>query len=587
MAKRFLEGVDLRSQNSRNGFDVSYQNQFTVPFGMLLPCFFQRVNPDDKIKLSNETQTICDGLVKPAFMRLREHLDYYFIPAEQLWMPFDNFITGQNSYISSLIGGNNDFAVPESVPTMTSNFIYGNLSEMMGTEKNDDLGFPMVDGAARLLDMLGYFNLTKFQLDDFAGMGAAFNGTNQKFNLFPLLCYQKVYYDYFRNPKYEDNDTYAYNIDSLMRGQVLSTVGEGISSQHSIKWFKIHYRWQKKDYFTQTQPNVLPDSSQIGYDNLSSTISLSNLFNVPGIGKSISNVRDNGASVNRGNYVASGGLTDNSSSATATNIINQGVSVANIRFAFAYDKLLRRMRESGPDFDAQMLAQFGIAPYDARHGKCYYLGGYTNSLSSSDVTNMTGSGIGELAGQINAYSDNSSKILNYHAKEHGYIIGIYSTSVDNMYQSYRTNRECLLRDRFDWFNPAFENLGLQPVFAAERDYTQFDSDVPTGKGISFDTYSMVIGYVPRYSELKTHPDECHGILCNYSDIVGFREWNVQVNTELTNGQALDRNSMMLSPSQFDAVAGVEYNGKPTTDHFLVNMYTHSHKVSSMSMFEDF
>lgn len=435
--------------------------------------------------------------------------------------------------------------------------------------------------------MLGYCNLTSLALNDMQELNRlGWNDNQTRLNLFPLLCYQKVYYDYFRNPKYEDNDVEAYNIDDMPSGLVINNVDD-VASSRMRKLFAIHYRWQKKDYFTQTQPQVLPVSDDIGYNNLPSTISLSNLFNVAGIGKPIPSVLPNNASVNNGSYVGTGGLTNNSASVSAQNIFNQGVSVANIRFAFAYDKLLRRMREAGPDFDKQMLAQFGIAPYDARHGKCYYIGGYTNALSSSDVTNMTGSGIGELAGQINAYSDNSGKVLNYHAKEHGYIIGIYSTSVDNLYQSFKFSREVLLRDRYDWFNPAFENLGVSPIFKGERDYTDFnDDDEHSGASYNPTCMSEVIGYVPRYSELKTHVDECHGMFCRYTNVVGYREWNVQVNDQYTN-KVLNKSSMLLAPSQFNAVSGVDYNGKMNTDHFIVNMYNHSHKVSSMSMFEDF
>lgn len=174
-------------------------------------------------------------------------------------------------------------------------------------------------------------------------------------------------------------------------------------------------------------------------------------------------------------------------------------------------------------------------------------------------------------------------------KEHGYVIGIYSTSVDNMYQSYRSSRETLLQNRFDWFNPAFENLGLQPVFGAEIDNTYEDSQNPDYHTIiDENAYSRIIGYVPRYSELKTHIDECHGVLCQYSDIIGYQEWNVQTNfRNRNNTEPLQRTNMLLDPKMFDAVSGVDFDGKQTSDHFVVNVFNHSRKVSSMSMFETF
>ena len=595
MAKKFLEGVDLKAQNSRNGFDVSYQNQFTMPFGMILPHFFQRVNPDDKLKLSNETQVICDGLVRPAFMRLKLHLDYYFIPSTQLWMPFDNFVTGQNSYFSTLAKDKNEGNVPTEVPTFTLNFLQNLFTSWNTDSLKDDLGFDFRQGATRLLDLLGYVNLTGVANHNFAYMDElGWTDNTTRFNFLPLLCYQKVYYDYFRNTKYEDNLTSAYNIDDLANGAVIDDLGT--LSTRANEFFKIHYRWQKRDYFTQTQPNVLVDSTQIGYSGMGAGASTANLFNIPGYTSPSAAVITNYPSAtpqNNGNFVRTGGVSG-SNATQAANIASgvqaNGVSVANIRFAFAYDKLLRRMREAGADFDAQMLAQFGIKPFDMRHGKCTYIGGYTNSLNSKDITNMTGDEIGELAGQINTYCDNSKKVLRFHAKEHGYVIGVISTSVENMYQSYRSSRETLLRNRFDWFNPAFENLGLQPIFAAERDYTGTLQDSQEGGRTNiFDTnsYRNIIGYVPRYSELKTHPDECHGNLCQYSDIVGYKEWNVQVNTEWGTNQVMDKSTMLLNPHQFDDVSGIPFDGLQTSDHFVVNSFNHSRKVSSMSVYETF
>lgn len=93
---------------------------------MLLPCFFQRVSPGDKVRISNESQTICDGLARPAFMRLKEHIDYYFVPATQLWMPFDNFITGQDSYFSQAVKNvqfNSGSYVPTEVPSFNGLFM--------------------------------------------------------------------------------------------------------------------------------------------------------------------------------------------------------------------------------------------------------------------------------------------------------------------------------------------------------------------------------------------------------------------------------------------------------------------------------
>lgn len=186
--------------------------------------------------------------------------------------------------------------------------------------------------------------------------------------------------------------------------------------------FRVRYRWAKKDYFNITQPSVIANNSMIGFSGLPASASEgTGVFGVPGtnLGGSTnatpyplaasSSIQ---ASSNKGDFTGVGSTRVGS----AISNLNTVLSVTNIRFAFAYDKLLRRMREAGADFDKQMLAQFGVAPYDARHGKAKYIGGYTNRLNCTDVTNMTGDTIGTLAGQINQYSDNSTKTFDYFCK---------------------------------------------------------------------------------------------------------------------------------------------------------------------------
>lgn len=64
----------LKSQNGRNAFDRSQHRVWHSPFGALLPCFCKRVNPHDYVELSVESQTICDKLIRPAFIRLKSIL---------------------------------------------------------------------------------------------------------------------------------------------------------------------------------------------------------------------------------------------------------------------------------------------------------------------------------------------------------------------------------------------------------------------------------------------------------------------------------------------------------------------------------
>lgn len=608
----------LKAQNGRNAFDRSQHRVWHSPFGAILPCFCKRVNPNDYVELSVESQTICDKLVRPAFMRLKEHFNFYFVPDNMLWMAFDNFITGQDNYFSTNIELTNQGNIPSQVPIFNGDF----LANMFGylDHRKDIQGYGKLNQTARLLDLLGYGNYMPLinavrngQDFDVTNGKAALNGL-EPMNLFALLAYQKVYFDYFRNAKYEQNDTNAYNLDDVSGGTELNGTEQPLRYEPI---FTMRYAWAKKDYFTDVQPSVLPTPSDIGYRGLSYGQPLTNvwsIFGVPGTNSEGASVAAVGSTANnfpgatdaytqnKGQYVSTardaarfynvgGDTTSTRDYVTATN-------VSALRFAFAYDKLMRRMREAGGTFDAQMLAQFGIVPYDQRHGKCIYIGGQTNRLNASDVVDVANN-LGFIGGNLNCYSP-ARTTFKYHAKDHGIVIGVYNTSLDFDYPSYAVERDNLAKQRFDWFNPAFENLGLQPTFKLEllnieRELDPGDNQYywnPTEVEHTPENRD-ILGYSLRYQEFKTSIDRVYG-LYNFGSGDADRQAWVSQFLPLIQYQgstvfpakavapfAMD--SMTLSPLMFNQVLSVDYDGNWITDPFNHNTYVHFKCISNMSV----
>lgn len=300
--------------------------------------------------------------------------------------------------------------------------------------------------------------------------------------------------------------------------------------------FDMHYRWNKKDYFMQVIPNILPNQSDIGFQGLQSALMdgygtdgsnpVWQLFSLPGsvYGSTQTGSRPGDQTVVvdssspaisnvSGRSVVGSPVTTSVVSSIGSGRIN----VTALRFAFAYDRLLRRMRVAGGTFDKQMLAQFGIKPIDYRHGDCYYLGGFTNRINISDVTATSDSDseLGTLAGQINFYADNTKSKISYKAHEFCIVMAIQSFSVDNVYDSCNVDRANLRQFRNDWFNPAFEDLGYQALYKVEMDVfsDQFRSSSPDqSRRASLSEQTSLLGYVPRYSEYKTSVDRVHGLL---------------------------------------------------------------------------
>ena len=592
----------LKGQHSRNAFDRSSDRVFHSPFGALLPIKFWRLQADDYVELSVTSQFVCDTLVRPAFMRLKEHFDFYAVPYSQLYTPFENFNTSQDNYWSSAISyvqeNQNGAAVPQRVPTIDGNGLARMLAKKC--QELDVHGFNRGFGSLRLLDLLGYGNYyamsTYFLNDDPADTSLIDNV--EKVNFFNLLAYQKIYYDFYRNPKYEKNDVKAFNIDDLV-----NTLNVGDSNYSSYlnrlsPCFNMHYAWARKDYFTQVQPTILVDSNTIGFIDMQEHFpapsnDVFTLFGIPGAQETST----------YGNVVSSiGHKNGNSGLAVSQGQDVQAASVPNIaaiRFGFALDKLLRRMREAGGTFDKQMLAQYGVVPFDERHGVCKFIGGQTNRLGVTDVMNQTlnDNKLGYLGGSINQVNK-PQRTFKYHAKEPCIVICMYHVSVDNTYPSYYIDRCNIAQTRFDWANPAFENLGLQPIFKFELLNLEMDQTAGSFDPAYLDSASAnrkILGYVPRYSEYKTDVSRICGLFNRGLD-ESFAPW-VNEWTPLYLGTGdyspvtvapLSKSTLTLNPMQMDKICGVHYDGTWETDQFKNYVYFGCKCISNLSVHgEDF
>lgn len=574
----------LKKQTSRNAFDVSQKRVQHSPFGAILPCFCRVLAPDDYVELSAESQFICDTLARPAFIRLKEHINFYAVKMRSLWAPFDNFISGQDNYNSSVVKNlNASKLIPDRTPVIDDLTLH--LFDM--SRQTDVFGINEAYNAMRLLDLLEYGNFFPyFNANSVNGqMTDDAPEIHRSFNPFALAAYQKVYYDYYRNPKYEDCDVLAFNFDNL-------SSGDAVDASVARKLLKLHYAWAKKDYFTDVQPSVLPSASDIGFHDLQTQAPDTSIFGVPGASSStiISTVTQGqpsqGYTSNAGEFVSNSG--------SIAPYANQS-NVAALRFAFAYDKLLRRMREAGGTFDKQMLAQFGIKPYEGRDGKCTFIGGQTNRLNASDVIAQSGSSenaLGFIGGNINQYSAPRSS-FKYHATEYTIVIGMYHTSLDYDYPSYATSRFNQYMNRFDYFNPAFENLGLQPLYKFEL--LNLDIDGSTDWQIATpwldgEDATKVLGYVRRYAECKTSVDKVFGLFDfgissdNNAWVSQFHPIKQANESEMLPIQILPLNSVALrfSPLMFNQVVTTNYNGDWFTDPFKNHFYIHCKLIGNMS-----
>lgn len=119
----------IKNKPSRNAFDLSHRHMFTAQIGELLPIFNTWVNPGDTLKLGYNGLSRTAPLQTAAFTRLKENVQYYFVPFQALWKYFEQVVTnmteGQSGQNISRFAAT--FSDPEDLGTLLPYVSYSSL----------------------------------------------------------------------------------------------------------------------------------------------------------------------------------------------------------------------------------------------------------------------------------------------------------------------------------------------------------------------------------------------------------------------------------------------------------------------------
>lgn len=279
MANKVLGMHRLKNKVNRNAFDLSHRHMFTAQVGELLPVFTQWVNPNETFKIGYNGKTRTAALNTDAFTRIRENIQYYFVPFQSLWKYFEQQVNnltkgdaGQNiskfarssteassistamPYISYVdIGYWLRLMYDHALAAVDYYFSVNTTRSAIGFKSYCDSSSLykdvfVCDGyrlcrAGKLLMSLGYGNFsvviqydiyamaeayvksgkswdkTAFSTSSFglnlSGYEAASLKNSPNLSLFPLLAYHKICNDHYRNEKWQPFEPWTCNIDYL------------------------------------------------------------------------------------------------------------------------------------------------------------------------------------------------------------------------------------------------------------------------------------------------------------------------------------------------------------------------------------
>lgn len=574
MVKSVLQKPLSQSNVSRNAFDVGYSNKFTSSLGMLLPCFVRECNPDEHYRINARMFTRTMPMNSAAFIQCTQHIEFFFVPYRLLWRDFPQFVTG-TKYPTSLY----DSSVSSDSPKFDLSKIYNAFKQKLTASNptpacglgTDILGYPKIQNALRLLDLLGYGCYYTPEAKDFAPA---------VMNPFRLLAYQKICADFYRVANWENNRVKSWNIDGLNLD--LTSSWNAVTLQSFLdNYLALNYRPWKKDLFT------IASTQFQGADFMSSYFSAPAFPDLK---------KDSNLSMYPITSTSSGSQGSFYSGDTLNTAKSLSFSVANLRSAFALDKLYRLMSQaSDGDYKSQIKARYGFDAY-APQMRCQFVGSASSVIQVNPITStadtltttdnaFVGTPVGRIYGNGVA---SGSDTFEFDTKEHGILMGICSFVPDVDYSSYGVNIFNKKLSSSEYFQPEFDNLGKQPLDATSL----YLAKVPGSGGIQS---PAVLGWIPRYTEYKTHIDEVHGQLNGniYRSASGeptLSSWTAPRLAGFEDDKAsywckdgLSKNFFYINPALYNSIFVNQYEGFQTQDQFICEVSNNVQAVLPMSV----
>lgn len=264
--------VKLKNKTSRNGFDLGRKNAFTAKVGEILPVACIECLPGDSFHLGIQHFTRTRPVNTAAYTRIREYFDWFFVPSDLLWNKFGSVITEMTDNGQHAQGIKTNEVLSTTLPYTTLEEIGDYLTSAKG--KLNAYGYDRSNLSNKLLSYLGYGDLSFKTNDPYTDANAI--RKNLAVNLFPLLAYQKIYSDYYRNSQWEKAYAPSWNLDYIKGTNDLEIPIADLTTDldNTENMFDMRYRNWNKDLFMGVLPSAqYGDTASINLDASSGSVS--------------------------------------------------------------------------------------------------------------------------------------------------------------------------------------------------------------------------------------------------------------------------------------------------------------------------
>ena len=623
-----------------SAFDLSQKHVFSSKPGLADPVSPIETVPGDHFQINIGSLHRTMTMNTAAFLRGKFRYDTFFVPYSQLWHNFNQFVDQRKDRHSSTL---NDFqycpvfSIGKILALGLQSFRKYHWNQNIISLDCDQFGVPFIFGLVRQLDMLGYGNYTPIlkptesinpdtgaawagtERDDAftAALAYAIQFVNKYCNLFRIAAYNHIWYDIYRQKYYDEsfkavgssNDLdyiLSFNFDDLqcdnLGGATLTwtpvtyndtdATWDNAGVLRAILIFQPKYVQWKKDLFTSTMPGTQFGSvSTVDFTSVTS--------------------KDDGRwRKYDGTSLPSGSVSTNvtysvlqtTDSIVHDHDVSSSFDVLALKRAEALQAWKQNTLRAGNMVDSNFKAHFGVEPHYEADNNVMFLGSHEAILEVNAVTSQsdTGGSINGNVGDLAATGVASLKgeTINFDCKDFGVIITMSSFVPESEYYNNMIDKANRLYEKFDFFTPEYQNIGLESVAGVDYDANLFANE-----------QNKVLGFAPRYWLYKCAVDKVHGEFAKCSYLIknqlaipsidgSLRAWVAPRNEYLvysgvdSDGFHVKQRalaSFYCSPVVLDNIFALQNAGnlndlgRQRTDCFLNNVYFDIKAVRPMSV----
>lgn len=411
-----FSSVDTGVKVYRTRFNLNYRHTTTCDYGKLIPIMAKFCLPGDVWRCGADILARYQPMLSPSFTRSWIKVRYFFVPLRLIEPDFEKVVTGSEN--------------GELLPTLPTLKNFTNDVSSASVSKNsfwDYLGIPTGK------------NFKTFSDSDKSFLPAQYWSK----------AYSRIWWDYFRD---ENLNPTRYRVFE-----------EFYTNRVSFYFTDCESVYLPKDYFTSSLPwqlkGVAPTfsiTSSLNFDNAvtpeSNISQLNNVF-----------YGTNGTS----NFLTGPNENALKEALNKGQVVGSSFSASDLRAMFAQTRVFERLARCGSRYTEYLRANFNVSPSDGTLQRAQYLGGFKQPIVCTEIAQTAKDGenaVGTLRGK--GISSGSGGIKPYVAKEFGVIFGLLTVMPEISY-SQGISREYTYKERFDFFNPSFQNLSEQEVRNAE------------------------------------------------------------------------------------------------------------------------